>query len=79
MALLKEQERICRQLGNPRGLATSLANQASIQARRSQLREAVALAEQTLETAQSHDLEALAQQIQPILASIRSQASGRQQ
>jgi hypothetical protein len=79
MALHKEQERICRQLGNPSGLANSLANQASIQAKRSQFRAAIALAEQALETAQSHGLTALAQQIQAILARIRSQASGRPQ
>ena len=79
MALHKEQERICRQLGNPSGLATSLINQASIQAQRRQFREAIALAEQALETAQSSGLEALAQQIQPNLARIRSQASGQPQ
>ena len=79
MALHKEAERICRQLGNPNGLAASLANQANSQAQRSQFREAIALAEQALKTAQSNGLEALAQQIQPILASIRSQAAGRQQ
>ena len=79
MALLKEQERICRQLGNPSGLAASLANQANIHARRNQFREAIALAEQALEIAQSHGLQALAQQIQPILNGIHSQAAGRQQ
>ena len=79
MALHKEKERICRQLGNPSGLATSLANQAAMQMQRDQFREALALAEQALETAQSHGLEALAQQIQPILAGIRSQAAGRPQ
>jgi tetratricopeptide (TPR) repeat protein len=79
MALYKEQERICRQLGNPSGLATSLVNQAIIQAQRNQFREAIVLAGQALETAQSHGLEALAQQIEPILARIRSQASGRPQ
>jgi hypothetical protein len=79
MALHKEEERICRQLGNPSGLATSLANQARIRAQRSQFREAIALAEQALETAQSHGLAALAQQIQPILTRIRSLASGQPQ
>ena len=79
MALLKEGERICRQLGNPSGLALSLASQAVIQSQRNDFREAIALAEQALETAQSHGLETLAQQIQPILARIRSQAAGRPQ
>jgi hypothetical protein len=30
MALYKEQERICRELGNPEGLSISLANQANL-------------------------------------------------
>ena len=30
MALLREQERICRELGNPAGLEASLGNQASL-------------------------------------------------
>ena len=51
MALHKEEERICRRLGNPSGLATSLANQANIQAERRQFREAIALAAQALEIA----------------------------
>jgi tetratricopeptide (TPR) repeat protein len=76
MALHKEAERICRQLGNLDSLQRSLGNQANIQAQRNEFREAIALAEQALETAQSHGLEALAQQIQPILARIRSQAAG---
>jgi len=38
----------------------------------------LALAEQALEIAQSGGLAALAQQIEPILAGIRSQASGDQ-
>jgi tetratricopeptide (TPR) repeat protein len=79
MALHEEQERICRRLGNPSGLATSLVNQADIQSQRNEFREAIALAEQALETAQSHGLTALAQQIEPILARIRSQAAGQPQ
>ena len=79
MALHKEAERICRQLGNPSGLATSLVTQAIIQAQRNQTREALALAEQALKLAKSHGPAALAQQIESILARIRSQAAGRPQ
>ena len=79
MALLKEQERICTHIGSSNGLARSLINQALIHGRRGALRRALVVAKESLRIAETHELTALAQQIQPIPARIRNQASGRPQ
>jgi hypothetical protein len=74
MRLHKEEERICRELGNKDGLSISLINQAAILAqgmRRPQ--EALPLAEEAYWLAADHSFTALAQQIKPILDDIRSQ------
>jgi tetratricopeptide (TPR) repeat protein len=77
MALLKEQERICRELGNPGGLATSLANQALLLVQMGRADDALALVEEAHQLATTHGLQALAEQIKPILDRARS-AMGRQ-
>ena len=67
MALHKEEERICRELGNPEGLSVSLANQALIvkdlPGRRGEAR---GLAEEALGIATRHGYRQLVPQIQSI-------------
>ena len=63
MALLQEQERISKQLGNVESLTTSMANQASLLTRQRQRQQARAKAEEALALAQKHGLAALAKQI----------------
>ena len=73
MSLHNEEEGICRELGNPRGLATSLANQAELLAGDlHQPQPALPLAEEARDLAEQHGLTALAEQIKPILDSVRS-------
>lgn len=67
MALLKEQERICRERGNPKGLARALANQASLLGRMNRPGEALPLAEEAYRLASQHGLTALVQWLGPIL------------
>ena len=71
MALLKEQERICRELGDPAGLATSLANQGLLLVQTGRRGEGLALVEEAHETAAAHGLDALRQQIEPLLQQLR--------
>ena len=74
MALLKEEERICRQLGDPAGLAISLANQASLLGlTMGRPREALPLAEEAYRLASQHGLTALAEQIRPFLDRLRQE------
>jgi len=68
MTLHKEEERIWRELGDPAGLARSLANQATL----AHAEEAVRLAEEAYRLASDHGLTGLAEQIRPILNSVRS-------
>ena len=71
--LHKEQERLCRELGGPNGLAISLINQALLLARdRSRPREALPLAEEAHRLATDHGLVALAPQVERILNFVRS-------
>lgn len=75
MALYKEQERLCRELGTPQGLALSLANQAVLFASsRGRRRDALDLAGEAYELASSHGLTALAERIRPILDHVRTKA-----
>jgi hypothetical protein len=68
MDLHKEEERIWRDLGDPRGLATSLGNQASLLGKMGRpAREALPFAEEAYRLANQHGLTALADQIRPIL------------
>jgi hypothetical protein len=74
MRQLKVKERICRELGNKDGLASSLANQALILAHEMRKpQEALLLAEEAYQLAVNHGLKTLAQQIKPILDEIRSE------
>jgi tetratricopeptide (TPR) repeat protein len=71
MALLKKQEKICREPGNPLGLASSLANQALVLSQLRQDREALSAAEEAHRLADQHGYAALARQIQPMLGLLR--------
>ena len=74
MRLHKDQEQICRELGNPQGLARSLANQALRLAQNLRRpREALPLAQEACRLTTQNGLAALAEQIKPILDSVRSQ------
>lgn len=73
MALHKEQEGVCRELGNPRELARCLALQASLLASEmNRPREALPLAEEAYRLANEHGVTALARRIEPLLKSVRS-------
>jgi len=72
MTLMKEQKRICRELGNVENFAISLANQALILSRQGRHREALALAEEAYRLVSSHGYAALAKQILPILEQVRN-------
>ena len=67
MALHKEEERICRELGDPAGLAISLINQAIILHPNPEAR---GLAREAYDTAAGHGLAALSSQIRPHLERI---------
>ncbi len=72
MRFFKEHGRICMQLGDKYGLSLSLCNQASLLAAElNHPREALSLAEEAYKLALTHDLNALAGQIKPILDQIR--------
>jgi len=63
MALLKEDERICRELGTPEGLARSLASQALLLAHNmGRPVEALPLADEAEQLVTEHGLHALAEQ-----------------
>ncbi len=73
MKLLKEQERICKELGNKNGLAYSLANQAYLLHKNMhKTDEALLLAEEAYRIATGHGMTALAQQIKPIVDKIKN-------
>ena len=73
MKLHKEQERICKELGNKEGLATTLANQAILlYEHMHKADEALLLAEEAYRIATDHGMTALAQQIKPIVDAINN-------
>ena len=73
MALLKEAERLLRELGDPQDLAIMLANQAALLSSKPDRRhEALRLAEEALAIATRHGYRQLAAQIQPLRDSISS-------
>ena len=68
MALHKQKERICRQLGDPANLARSLANQALLLGlTMGRSHAALPLAEEAFGMASQHDLTELAEQLRPFL------------
>jgi tetratricopeptide (TPR) repeat protein len=71
MELRQEQERLCRELGNPQGLVRSLTNQALLSQNMGHPQEGLPLAEEAYRLATEHGLTALAEQVRPILESIR--------
>ena len=61
MALHQEEERLCRELGNPQGLAISLANQALLLSEKlGRPQEALSLAAEAHRLAEAHGYTALA-------------------
>ena len=65
-------KRICRELGNPEGLARSLANQAVAVKDMRRVQEALRLAQEAYRLATDHGLTVLAQQIKRMLDLVRS-------
>ena len=78
IVLLKEVERICRQLGNVESLAISLTNQASTLRQMGRPREALPLAEEARQLASKHGYGVLVKQIEPILNAVRQAAEEAQ-
>ncbi|MEI7902473.1 MAG: hypothetical protein WCK89_19665 [bacterium] len=76
MALHKEEDRICRQLGDVEGLVISLVNQASVLKKSGRTREGLHLLEEAHRLATTHGYAALARQIEPILNAMRQAAQG---
>ncbi|HEX41329.1 MAG TPA: tetratricopeptide repeat protein [Phycisphaerales bacterium] len=74
MALFKEVERICRQLGNVESLAIALANQAAVLAQMGRAREGLPLAEQAHQLAAQHGYAVVANQIEPVVNTMRREA-----
>jgi len=73
MALHKEKERLCRELGDPAGLATILANQADLLSQEmDKLQEAPPVVEEAHRLAAQYGLTTLAQQIKPIMDAVRA-------
>ncbi|MCB2231720.1 hypothetical protein KQH82_13455 [bacterium] len=79
MAPLKEQERICRQLGNVKGVAISLANQSIILAKAGRVQEGLSKIEEAHQMAVKYGYAAVAAQIEPMLYAIRQAAEGSKQ
>jgi hypothetical protein len=76
MAHYKEQERLCRELGNPEGLAISLVNQALILSQgMDRPQEALPLAAEAHHLAMAYGYAALAGQVKTILDHVRSRLS----
>ena len=76
LTLHKEQERLCRELGNTQGLAISLANQAILLSEgMNRPQEALPLAAEAHRLALDHGYAALAGQIKAILDQVRSRLS----
>jgi ATP/maltotriose-dependent transcriptional regulator MalT len=71
LELNKEQEKICRQLGNPDGLAVSLANQALFHKEKGDAERALALAQEAHNLAKEHCMAALERQVKAILDEIQ--------
>lgn len=78
LVLLREVERICRQLSNVQGLTTSLTNQAATLLQLGHTREALPLAEEAQQLAARHGYAVLAKQIEPILERVRQAAEETQ-
>jgi len=73
MKLIKEKERMCRELGNKEGLARSLVNQALFLASGfNKPREALPLAEEAYQLASTHGMYALVGQVKPFLDQVRA-------
>lgn len=72
MVLLKQQEQICRDIGNTRGLASSLYNQAVVLNKKGLLMEALARVEDASRLAKACGLLALERQSKPLLEFLRS-------
>jgi len=70
MKLYKEQERICRELGNKEGLASSLINQALCLMYSNQPQDGLQIAEEALKIANDYGYLALAKKIEAILQGI---------
>lgn len=67
MALLKEQERLCKQLGNIEGLCICWVSQGAIYGKKGEPEKHIALLEDALALAHEHKLLRLAVQIEAIL------------
>jgi hypothetical protein len=72
IALQKETERICQELGNPEGLVIALGNQALILGKKQRTREALVMAVEAHRTASDHGYSALAAQIENILKELQA-------
>jgi len=73
MALHKEQERICRELGNKQWLASSLINQAFVLGlKKNQPKKALPMADEAYRLASGSGYTSLARHIDGIRAKIRS-------
>ena len=71
--MYKQQEALCQELGDKAGLARSLFNQSNLLAEKmNQLEEGLCLAEEAYKIATENHFDALAQQIKPILESIKA-------
>jgi hypothetical protein len=74
MALMKEEERISRQLGDVYELAMSMVNQASVLKQQGLAREGLTLAEEAHRLATTHGYTDLARKIEAILNVVRNAA-----
>jgi hypothetical protein len=72
MEFLKEQERICRELGSVHSLAESLAHQGEVLARLGKSEEALVMAEEGNRLAVEHGYADLTADFKPILDDIRA-------
>src|SRR5947209_2714104 len=72
LALLRDQERICRELGDSDGLTESLTNQAILLALAlGRVRDAIPLAEEALLLADSHEMDAHSRNIRRLIDHIK--------
>ena len=76
MALQKEQERLCRRLGNVESLAGSLGGQALMLCDMGRVREALPLAEEAHQLAAKHGYAALVKRTERLLEDVRRAAEG---
>ena len=70
-AIYKEQERLCRQLGNDNGLCVTLVNQGLNLARRGEKTTAIRLIKEGLSMAKAYQYGALVERFEKILKSIK--------